>query len=221
MTTDTRRGTSRGQQAVYDSLGDFNTRALEEVRVGDKTVDAVLARRDSEAARDRRQHGLDEPLLGDERAIYEWFAREDGRELADLLATSPCPTEDRTLVDSLRESGFLEKDAGGPIYAEQFSRPYELIAVEWAESGWQRSAGHPSHSRGATDCQWLIIDKDTEDDVDHREFEHNGIGLASVDEEDEVSVIVEARKDGPGDEKDARVLAEDIYHLCSRPIQLD
>lgn len=202
-----------GMQAVKDAFGDDTSEVYEELNFEDASIDAVVTRVDEDALEERRERGLDEPLVGDKRGIYEWVAREDARDPEELLESSPDAARDREFIDELVDAGFLNETDDGLLSAVEFPRHIKLVAVEFVADGWREASGQPYRSEAFTDEQWLVVDaEDAEDASDSTEwFETNGFGLAALSPDGVLTTIVEPPEDGPSDQERARALAEDVY----------
>jgi len=202
-----------GLQALVDELGDDSSNIYEEFRLEDISIDALVTRVDEDALQDRRAMGLDTPLIGDERGIYNWFARNFERDPDGLYQSINTPDRDRELVETLAERGYLTDNGDGSLSAVEFPRHIELVAVEFAASGWRKPSAHLHSARSVTDEQWLVIGAGDEAEArESREmFESSGFGLAALSPDGTLTRIVEAVTDGADNEARTRALAEDIY----------
>ena len=202
-----------GMQAVGERFGGDDGQVFEEVARGGHTIDALVARPDPDAQRERAERGIDEPLTGDRRAIYEWVAREDGRPLGDLLDVSPADEqlEDEALVDELIEDGWLDVTEGGLLTAVEIPRPVETIAVAFALDSVEQARVSVRRTRSFTDQQYVVATEACRERAQASAtlFRSAGVGVAVLDDSGALDVVVEAETGSIEDGPAARGLAED------------
>ena len=202
-----------GLQAAGERFGGGDGDVFEEVARGGHTIDAVVARPDPDAQAERAECGIDEPLTGDRRAIYEWVARKDGRPLGDLLDVSPASEqlEDEALVDELIDAGWLDVTEGGLLTAVEIPRPVETIAVAFTLDDLEQARVSVGRTRSFTDEQYVVAPETCRDDVEATAplFRAVGIGVAVLDADGALDVVVESAPEPMEDTRAARGLAED------------
>ena len=202
-----------GLQAAGERFGGDDGAVFEEVARGGRTIDAVVARPDPEAQAERAERGIEEPLTGDRRAIYEWVAREEARPLGDLLDVSPSSEqlEDEALVDELIDDGWLDVTEGGLLTAVEIPRPVETIAVAFTLGDLEQTRLSIGRTRSFTDEQYVVTAEACRDDVKGSApmFRAVGIGVAVLDDSGALDVVVESAPDPIEEPRTARGLAED------------
>ncbi|WP_123619577.1 hypothetical protein [Halorubrum sp. CSM-61] len=200
--------------AGMQALGEhFEGNVFEEVARGGHTIDALVARPDPDAQAKREELGIDEPPTGDRRAIYEWVAREDGRPLGDLLDVSPADEqlEDEALVDELIDDGWIDVTDGGLLTAVEVPRPVETIAVAFALDDVKQARVSVGRTRPFTDQQYVVTTEACREDAQASAalFQSAGVGVAVLDDDGTLDVVVEAETGPIEDGSVARGLAED------------
>lgn len=202
-----------GLQAIGERFGGNDGDVFEEVARGGHTIDVIVARPDEAAQAERAELGIDEPLTGDQRAIYEWVAREDGRPLGDLLEVSPGDEqeEDEALVDELIDVGWLDVTEGGLLTAVEVPRPVVAIAVAFALDAVDQARVSVGRTRPFTDRQYVVTTEACRDDAHEAAglFRSVGVGVAVLDDTGALDVLVDAETSPIEDSKTARGLAED------------
>jgi len=215
MTTFEREADLRlaGLQAVGEHFAIDDGRVFEEVARGGHTIDALVTRPNGAGQQERADLGIDEPLTGDRRAIYEWVAREEGRPMGDLLAVSDGEErrEDEALVDELIDDGWLDVTEGGLLTAVEVPRPVVTIAVAFALDDVDQARVAVNRTASFTDRQYVVVPEACREDV--REAAHLfravGVGTAVLDDTGALDVLVEAETSPIENERVARGLAED------------
>jgi len=186
---------------------------FEEVARGGHTIDALVTRPNEAGQQERAELGIDEPLTGDRRAIYEWVAREDARPLGDLLDVSPGDerAEDEALVDELIDDGWIDVTDGGLLTAVEVPRPVVTIAVAFALDSIDEARASVARAQPFTDRQYVVAPEACRDDAEAAlQFASTvGVGVALLDDMGTLDVLVEAETSAIENQVTSRALAED------------